>query len=81
MRTGSTEVSNDAGQIEKNALSRCQLGDGLRAHDAGRNSLFCMMLCSAATLHLAVDATISASNRVALPVPCLLYTSDAADDM
>ena len=34
-----------------------------------RNSLFCMMLCSAATLHLAVDAKISASNRVALPVP------------
>eukprot|EP00966_Prymnesium_polylepis_P246134 5693313-Prymnesium_polylepis.1 len=28
-----------------------------------------MMLCSAATLHLAVDAKISASNRVALPVP------------
>ena len=34
-----------------------------------RNSLFCMMLCSAATLYLAVDAKISASNRVALPVP------------
>eukprot|EP00966_Prymnesium_polylepis_P028006 647477-Prymnesium_polylepis.1 len=28
-----------------------------------------MMLCSEATLHLAVDAKISASNRVALPVP------------
>eukprot|EP00966_Prymnesium_polylepis_P128834 2979705-Prymnesium_polylepis.1 len=28
-----------------------------------------MMLCSAATLHLAVDATISPFNRVALPGP------------
>ena len=34
-----------------------------------RNSLFHMMLCSAATLHLAVDAKISPSNRVALPGP------------
>jgi hypothetical protein len=34
-----------------------------------RNSLFHMMLCSAATLHLAVDAKISPSNRVVLPGP------------
>eukprot|EP00966_Prymnesium_polylepis_P090522 2096518-Prymnesium_polylepis.1 len=44
-----------------------KLGDGLCAQDDVRNSLFPMMLCSAATLHLAVGAEVSPSNRVVLP--------------
>eukprot|EP00966_Prymnesium_polylepis_P061509 1427593-Prymnesium_polylepis.1 len=44
--------------------------DGLRAHKMKlRDSLFHIMLCSAATFHLAVDATISPSNRVVLLGP------------
>jgi hypothetical protein len=34
-----------------------------------RNSLFRMMLCSASTLHLAVDAKIPVSGRTVLPGP------------
>ena len=34
-----------------------------------RNSLFRMMLCSASTLHLAVDAIIPVSGRTVLPGP------------